>query len=289
MNPIDTTILYNQETELLILEALLPHINPVFIDVGAEKGAFSAWMAEHGMTGFAFEPLAHHVPSLQKLAAHASVQYFTYAIDAADGERDFYIATAEGGTALDYFHSLQELQNDKRVRHTRAVRVLCRSLGSLVHAGTLPAQVGVLKIDTEGNDLRVMQGMSPLKAQVLMAEYFTEGLYAGWTDASPEKLVAMAERLGYTHCIAVRRQANGMEGVTYQPVAFLPSEWGNLIFMENGIFTQSRPALSAVLAKAEQHTVSKIAELQSICTEREILIKQLHEACEKLRASKPRP
>jgi FkbM family methyltransferase len=283
------TILYNQETELLILEAILPHIDPTFIDVGAEKGAFSAWLADHGLAGFAFEPLDHHIPSLQQLAANASVKYFTYAIDAADSEREFHIATAEDGTALDYFHSLQELQNDKRVRHTRTVPVICRSLGSLVREGTLPAQVGVLKIDTEGNDLRVMQGMPPLKAQVLMAEYFTEGLYAGWTDASPGKLMAMAERLGYTHCIAIRRQANGVEWVTYQPLAFLPCEWGNLIFMESLIFTQSRTALSPMLAQAEQNVLSKIAELQSICTEREILIKQLHEACEKLRASEPHP
>ena len=277
--------MYNQETDLLILEAVLPHVERTFIDVGAEKGAFSAWLAAHGLTGFAFEPLEQHAPSLQKLAAHARVQNFAYAIDAADGEHDFHIATAEDGTALDFFHSLQELKNDKRVRHTRAVRVVCRSLGSLVREKVLPPQVGVLKIDTEGNDLRVMQGMPPLKAQVLMAEYFTEGLYAGWTDAAPVKLIAMAESLGYTHCIAVRRRINGVEWVTNQPLTFLPGDRGNLIFMGSSLFSQSCTALSAVLAKAEQNVLSKTTELQSICDERQTLIKQLHEACKQLQSA----
>ncbi|HXA14876.1 MAG TPA: FkbM family methyltransferase [Opitutaceae bacterium] len=281
--------MYNQETELLILEAVLPHVERTFIDVGAEKGAFSAWLAARGLAGFAFEPLEQHTPGLQKLAASASVQNFAYAIDAADGKRDFHLATAEDGTTLDYFHSLQALHDDKRVHHTRTVRVTCRSLGSLVREKALPAQVGILKIDTEGNDLRVMQGMPPLKAQVLMAEYFTEGLYAGWTDAAPGKLMAMADSLGYAHCLAVRRRINSLEWVTYQPLAFLPGEWGNLIFMESGVFVQSRAALSAVLAKAEQNVLSKMAGLQSICDERQALIKQLHEACEKLRTSEPRP
>jgi FkbM family methyltransferase len=277
--------MYNQETELMILEATLSHIEPTFIDVGAEKGAFCAWLATCGLTGFAFEPLEQHAPYLQKLAAQAVVRYFPYAIDATDGERDFHIATDEDGTTQDYFHSLQQLQGDKRVRHTRTVRVVCRSLGSLVGEGALPARIGLLKIDTEGNDLRVMQGLPPLKAQVLMAEYFTEGLYAGWIDAAPEKLMAMAGSLGYTHCIAVRRRVNGPEWVTYQPLAFLPGEWGNLIFIESGLFAKSSSVLSALLAKADQAVLFKIAELQSICDERQTLIKHLHEACEKLRAA----
>ncbi|MGA3007845.1 MAG: FkbM family methyltransferase [Opitutaceae bacterium] len=281
-------IIYNQETELLVLEAILPYVEPIFVDVGAEKGAFSEWLAARGMAGFAFEPLERHAPFLRGLAARTSVQYFTCAIDAADGERDFHIATDENGKTLDYFHSLQPLQDDKKVRHTQAVRVTCRSLGSLVREGTLPAQVGVLKIDTEGNDWRVMQGLGSLKARILMAEYFTEGIYAGWVDAAPEKLMAMAASLGYTHCIAVRRQIDSLERITYQPLAFLPGEWGNLIFMDSRVFTQGRSALAVLLARAEQKVSSKIEELQSICDERQALITQLHEACATLRASAPR-
>jgi FkbM family methyltransferase len=274
----------NQETELKVLEAVLPGIHPSFVDVGAEKGGFSRWLADHGLHGFAFEPLPQHAGTLQALAADKAVKFLAYAVDAEDGERDFHIAEDADGRPLDYFHSLQPLSGDRRVRHNRVIRVMCRSLGSLVRDGSLPPRVGLVKIDTEGNDLRVLQGLRPLQAQVIVAEYFTAGLYAGWLDADPGKLIGMAAELGYPHCIAVRRSAS-LEQVSYQPLAFQVEEWGNLIFIDDEVFRMARPLLSALVSSFEHAAAGKIRELQAICDEREALIKRLHSACEALRAS----
>ena len=123
--------------------------------------------------------------------------------------------------------------------------------------------------------------MGSFEAEVLVVEYFTEGIYAGWTDADPLKLISQAEALGYGHCIAIRRSLAGPEMVTYQPLTFLPSEWGNLIFLQQTSYAQLRAILAASTGQLEQSAMEKITELQQCCDERLALIKYLHAEAEK--------
>ena len=300
--------LLNQETELLILAAFLPNIEPTFVDVGAERGGFSHWMTQHRFTGFAIEPMAKHAAALRELALGGAVKFLPCAVDSEDGTRALHIATDVEGQPLDHFHSLERLADDTRVHHTQAVQVVCRSLASLRAEGSLPARIGLLKIDTEGNDLSVLRGMAPFEAEILMVEYFTTGLYAGWADADPLKLITQAESLGYAHCIAIRRTLSGLEIVTYQPLSFQPGEWGNLIFLREssyptlrtvlaGLFNEHRTA-SGMIAFADAAFVPneampttspefhaqpateplqrEITELRRVCKERLDLIEFLH-------------
>ena len=96
--------MHNQETDLRVLAALLPCIMPNFVDVGAERGAFSRWLIEHGMTGLAIEPMSKHAEALKELAAGGRLLYLSYGLDAANGVRDLHIATDEDGKPLDYYH-----------------------------------------------------------------------------------------------------------------------------------------------------------------------------------------
>lgn len=275
--------MHNQETELRALAALIPAIAPSFIDVGAEKGAFSRWLIGHGFTGIAIEPLVKHAESLKMLAAKGSLRFLNYGIDAEDGERDLHIATDEQGQPLDYFHSLQPLYRDNRVHHTLRERIICRSLGSLVREGVLPQQIGLLKIDTEGNDLRVIEGLGTLRAQILMVEYFTAGLYDGWADAAPEKLIRAAHSAGYVHCLAIRHLASGDEWISHQPLAFQKQEWGNLIFCQEKHFKIAEAALGSLTSDIEMTTLSNWQSLKQTCLERQALIERLHGECAILR------
>lgn len=239
-----------QDTEIDLLLTLLPHVHPSLIDVGAEQGAFARLLTERGMSAVLFEPLPKHQPALEALARTDRIRHFTYAIDQSDGKAEFHIACDERGRPLDYFHSLQRLDQDPRVRHTQTLAVTCRSLASLLAEGVVGPQPGILKIDTEGNDLRVLRGLGPMQPDVIVCEFFTAGVYNGWSDANPVGLIEEGQKLGYARWLAVRRRGEN-ELISLNPLRFTEKEWGNLIFMREPVFAAAWPALSAAIAARE--------------------------------------
>ena len=239
-----------QDTEIALLTALLPHVRPTLVDVGAEQGAFARFLIDHGMSAVLFEPLPKHQPALEALSRTGQARHFTYAIDQSDGEAEFHIACDEQGNPLNHFHSLQRLDNDRRVQHTKTLRVTCRSLSSLLAEGVVGPEPGILKIDTEGNDLRVLRGLGPIRADVILCEFFTQGIYNGWKEAEPARLIEEGRKLGYSHWLAIRRRGEN-ELISLNPLSFTEKEWGNLIFVREPVFSAAWPALSSVIADRE--------------------------------------
>lgn len=246
-----------QETEILLLTAIIPSVRQDFIDVGAEQGSFARFLASKGLRGVLFEPLPKHQSALGALAQDLNLKSYSFAIDGTDGEAEFHIACGENGEELDHFHSLQRLTQDARVQHQKSIRVRCRSLNSLYQEGIIGKDVGILKIDTEGNDLRVLQGLGPVRADVIVCEFFTAGIYSGWTDACPDKLIKEAKSLGYDDWIAVRRRS-GAELVSLNVESFTDKEWGNLIFFKKPIFSRVWAMVSPIIASADDKLFSKI-------------------------------
>lgn len=275
--------MHSQEIEFEIIKLLLPSLKRTFIDVGAEKGSFSQWLLNSGLSGFAIEPMPQHADYLKKLSAAGDLTFLPFAMDAENGQRDLHIATDANGAPLDYFHSLQPLKNDPNIHHTQTLKVECRSLGSLNHEGLIPDHVGILKIDTEGNDLRVLQGIEKVKADLLIVEYFTEGVYEGWSDANPNKLLEKAESLGYSHCIAARHLKTGICQVHYQPLSFSPGEWGNLIFLRENSYPNLRSVLGEKSELLEDLSTKKTVELQQCCDERLKVIETLEAERQRLK------
>ncbi len=192
-NPLESDNLYQQQTELELLTALIPHIEEkTFLDIGAEKGGFTGFMRNHGFSGHLFEPYPGHRKALETLVANSGNRFHPLAIDNEDRVGTMHIAVGEQGEELDYYHSLIQMQDDPRVHHKNKIEVECRSLASLLDAGVIDRRVGIIKTDTEGNDLNVILGMGEVSAAILMCEYFTEGVYSGWHDAHPEKLIEAA-------------------------------------------------------------------------------------------------
>jgi FkbM family methyltransferase len=250
----------SQETEGRLLEIVRPFVHPTFVDVGAEKGGFSRLLASQGLRGVCLEPLPKHSASLEALATELSVIYLPFAADAEDGCASFHVACNEHGEPLDYFHSLQPLLGDSRVHHQQKIEVKCRSLGSLHAEGIIDVTPGIVKIDTEGNDLRVLRGLGPVRPEVLMCEFFTPGVYAGWEEAAPDGLIKLARELGYEWWLAVRRKGT-VEVVTLCPTAFGREEWGNLIFISAPVFESAREALGRLMLEAEHQTFAHLKSL----------------------------
>lgn len=273
-NPPDTQ-LYAQETEFTILGSLLPVLRSrTFLDIGAEKGSFGKFLLERNYTGSLFEPLPDHQPALEVLAARTGAKFFPIAVDREDRIAQFHIATDEKGQNVDYYHSLRKISHDERVRHTKTIEVQCRSLASLAAAGEIPKEVGILKTDTEGNDLAVMQGIGTVQAEVLICEFFTEGLYAGWEEAHPRGLIARAEQMGFSQYLAIKRW-EGQELVSQKPAVFLPRQWGNLIFMRLHIFRDAQDSLQKIVAASEQRLFEAVASNARAAAEKEAVIGRL--------------
>jgi FkbM family methyltransferase len=296
--------LYAQESEFKILSTLLPYIkNKTFIDVGAEKGSFAKQLMDFGFTGTLFEPCPKHHQDLIRLTENTGSVFFNFAIDQKDREASLHIAIDESGEPMDYYHSLHYLSDDPRVNHQKEIPVVCRSLGSLLHEGIIRKDTGILKIDTEGNDLQVIQGMAGVLPQVLICEFFTQGLYAGWSAAEPEGLIAEVKNtLGYDHYLAVKRLEN-FELISFGPAVFLEKQWGNLIFINNELYRLAFKELQQAVISSERHIfemagkmdaqyraaenetrkqlTEKIDALYRVCDERLELIRFLTEEAEK--------
>ncbi len=272
------TDFYAQETEFTILDSLLPVLRSrTFLDIGAEKGSFAKFLVERGFTGALFEPFPGHQQELAALAARTGSKFFPYAVDRTDRSAQFHIACDAAGREVDYYHSLHRIAQDDRVNHQRVIDVQCRSLASLAAAGDIPAEIGVLKTDTEGNDLAVMQGLGPVQAEVLICEFFTEGLYAGWEEAHPRGLIARAEQLGFSQYLAIKRW-EGQELVSLKPAVFLPRQWGNLIFMRLKVFREAQEALQKIVAVSEQRLLEAVvAQTRAAEAKEEVIQKLLRE------------
>ncbi|MSU70584.1 MAG: FkbM family methyltransferase [Opitutaceae bacterium] len=270
-----TNHLYAQETEFAILASLLPVLRRrTFLDIGAEKGSFATFLLDRGFTGTLFEPFPGHHQDLAALAKKTGAKFFPYAVDRADRTAQFHIACDEQGREIDYYHSLHKIARDDRVRHQRVIDVQCRSLASLAAAGEIPADIGILKTDTEGNDLAVMQGLGPVQAEVLTCEFFTEGLYTGWDEAHPRGLIARAEQLGFSQYLAIKRW-EGQEIVSMKPAVFQPRQWGNLVFLRLKLFRDAAESLQKIVAASERRLLEAVVTQTRAAEEKEAVIQKL--------------
>jgi FkbM family methyltransferase len=231
--------LHGQDTDLWIIGVLFPHLTTrSFIDVGAEKGGFAKALFRMGFErGVLCEPLPAHVQELGRRFAAPHAAILPYAIDREDRTASLHVACDAAGNDLDYFHSLNRVPDHDYFRHGRHLDVRCRSLESLLASGEVDADIGLLKIDTEGNDLRVLQGLGRLRPELIMCEFVPPAVYPHWPLSFAENLLAEAGRLGYRHVVAIQR-THGVAGewVRIDPAGFTANDWGNLVLVREDVF-----------------------------------------------------
>jgi FkbM family methyltransferase len=257
--------LLGQDLDMGLVRTIAPFLaSRTFVDVGAERGSVASALIALGLRGVLFEPLPRHFATLSRLTAQGGATAHPWAIDERDGERDLHVATNAAGDELDYFHSLQRVDNETRFRHSRKLRVTCRSISSLALEGIVPDPLGVLKTDTEGNDLAVLKGMGSLRPELAICEFFTEELYHGWGDARPELAIELMASLGYRRVVAVKR-LDELEYCAASPMGFLPRQWGNLFFFSDSLYDAAESAIARFLGEAEARF---IGAMQSIAADR---------------------
>jgi FkbM family methyltransferase len=241
--------LYGQDSDLQLVAFLRPHLTgQFFIDIGAERGSFAAALLNLGLEGACFDPLPAHYKHLQTRFAGAPLRIFPLAVDASDHAAEFHVATGADGQDLDYFHSLNPIGKHDFFQHTKVIPVECRSLASLVEQGELPEGIGVLKVDTEGNDLRVLQGLGEVRPEVVICEFVPPVVYPQWELAFAANLVPAAAALGYANFVAVRRvHGTPGESLDLNPTDLGANDWGNLVFFRADFWAKVEAPLKEFL------------------------------------------
>jgi FkbM family methyltransferase len=242
-------ILYDQGTEIDLLIQMLKQIgNKVVVDVGAEKGTVVHALLRAGAEAvYAFEPFPPSVEALRTaFAATPSVHVFELALGADDGSDVLQIVQDKTGDHADAYHSLVPFDETPTLRIDSTLPVQRRSLGSLVAAGELPEHVGILKVDTERNDLAVLRGMGSLQSDVVMLEYWDDLTETVGPKAySVSEVADLMRDRGYTNYVVVKRHEQ-FETLVFNDDRTVPGDWGNLIFVHDAAF----PGLSALIYRA---------------------------------------
>ncbi len=143
-----------------LVDTLTP--DTCFVDVGAHIGYFSSLAAVHiGLEGsgqvFAFEPSPHLLPLLRKNlfvnGATCPWEVHPFAIGENDGETAFYATIDRSAHGSLHPESKAALASE----HT----VPCRKLDSAVPVD-LHERIDIIKIDVEGHEYEVLQGMQQI-------------------------------------------------------------------------------------------------------------------------------
>jgi FkbM family methyltransferase len=288
--------LYHQDFDLALLLRLYERLsNRRVIDVGAERGAFAAAFVGAGCPElYAIEPLPRHAQHLRERFAAAPVRVLECAVGARDETAILHLADDPAGREYDYHHSLVPMPDTPEVRWHRALPVRCRMLGSLVQEGALPAEVGVLKIDTEGNDLPVLQGLGALTSAVVVVEHWD-----GCPNAGPCPYPASALRdallpRGYGNFAFLKRH-DEFQVVQVNDCRTRAGDWGNLVFVHDSAFAAVAPVIHEACSDAQARLVDQALEFRRQCTARMAVIDRLQAECdarhaviERLRTESPR-
>jgi FkbM family methyltransferase len=182
-------------SELIQLLSALVAAGDSVIDVGAQLGYISSHLARLvGPTGrvHSFEPDPNALARLHASTAanrQGWIKIFPFAVGRGASEIDFYVSPTIGwSTALEETH---------RTDLTR-IKVRCTALDELAAAGEIRRPVSLVKIDVEGYECAVLEGMQWLLSEdqpFVLSEVNPALLHAD--DQTPAELLEWPRRLGY--------------------------------------------------------------------------------------------
>lgn len=195
----------------------------LLLDVGAYHGDFAATYLSVPESGFdraiLFEPNPANFTFLQQqFASQPAFQVERLACDTAEGDRTFFCS---GET---YTGSL--LRYD-RVTTAPVVEMAVHSvrLDDFLRTKNLLDQVGLLKIDTQGNELRVLQG-APDMLRTSRPWIVCELLYLPrfQSQAQPHEIAHYLSQQGYTMAAQLNEHYTQNGWLAWSDACFVPVE-----------------------------------------------------------------
>lgn len=249
------------------------------VDVGAERGSFIQLAHDAGAKRIiGFEPLPRHFQYLIKRYDKVDqVKIYPLAISSQSGVAQLHIATDLEGNELDFHHTLSDLGDSATViRSTHSLAVETSSLSDLVDQDIIPTDIHFLKIDTDGHDLSVLNGLGNLRPRVIMAEYWDS--LPETSGNNPYQLTGLAGwsvAHGYTRMIVVRRHGR-IELVELDTPWTLPGDWGNVFFIRQDFeFSIILDELNCLSKDSYAQLCGYISSLVKECEAKEAVLRHL--------------
>jgi FkbM family methyltransferase len=223
------------------------------------RGTFVGALLQAGASAvYAFEPFPASVDALR--AAYADdpkVTIFDLAVGFQDGEVSLHVVEDKTGRLADAYHSLVPFDETPTLKIVGRKPVTCRSLDSLVADGSIPSKVGILKIDTERNDLAVLQGMGQLTSSVVVLEYWNDlPETVGPSPYQVSDVVDLMVERGYSTFVTVKRH-DQFETLAVNDACTRPCDWGNLLFFHDAVLPRLAPTIYATVAAAQNRLVDR--------------------------------
>lgn len=271
--------LYQQDTEIEILKKVIQNLdNKIVIDVGAAKGDFFEFYLSAGSEKiYAFEPYPKNFAGLKKkFQKDTRIQCFPYALGDIEGEKEFHIAVDPASEEeYEYHHTLVDFEDTETVKWEKKITVECKTLGGLVQSGTIPKNVGILKIDTEGYDYFVIKGIGDLDSDVIMVEF--------WDDDHPllqaqpwalDELVRNLALRGYSNFVMIKRN-DEFEFYLLNSADSQKGDWGNIIFFHDRVFKSVAPEIYPVFSQMQTELFNQAQLFKSAANERIKIIQEM--------------
>lgn len=243
-----------QEIEYQISAKLIQTIDAqLVVDVGVERGSFIELARAAGAKRIiGFEPLPRHQEFLRQQYSKIGdvVEILPYAISDSSGFASLHVATDAFGNELDYHHTLSDLGDSNAVKRSqKEIPVQTFSLKELCLRGVLPFEIDLLKIDTDGHDLNVLNGLVDLRPKIVMAEYWDDlPESSGRNSYFLSDLVDWAKSKGYERHYVIRRNSN-FQSLELNSAWSVPGDWGNVIFLRNDVLLNGNQIFFDSIAK----------------------------------------
>jgi FkbM family methyltransferase len=256
---VETSEYASTNPELGLMSFLYSHLpGRCAVDIGAHIGEVSNCLLKTGYEVYAFEPYPPSYTRLsERLKEYPAFHPFNLALGAVEGELPLHLVTDLSNDHRYHdptvFHSLARHSMPDGLSFHETIEVPVRRLSDLHRSGILPADVSLVKIDTEGYDLEVIRGMDDHRYPVVCVEFWDiripfarEGLLY-----TVESIVREMGRRSYPWYIVLYRVWGENQTAFFcnhdQPV---PRSWGNLFFFrDHDTFQQAQQWCAAVLPR----------------------------------------
>jgi FkbM family methyltransferase len=228
------------------------------LDIGASHGSASEPLLQAGYEVYAFEPQPEVYEKLVgRLGNRDGFHAFPFALGSQETEMPLHLAAdlSAGKTYGDAsgYGSLTKHSMPADLPFTSARTVMVKTLAGLHNAGTLPQNIGLVKIDTEGYDLEVVRGMGERRYPVVAAEFWDSEIPFGGSGQlyTLKSMVGEMRSCGYLwHIVLYRIWGQNQSGFYCNHDQSIPKTWGNVVFFRDyGIFAQAQSWCSAVLPR----------------------------------------
>jgi FkbM family methyltransferase len=251
-NEAQAYLLMNPEVALLrYIRSFLECRN--VLDIGANTGDVSKHLLEAGYRVYAFEPNPKTYERLQKRFAHnKEFRCHDIAIGNVDSTQKLFLVAElhTNGMAVDkdlsVYASLVQHSLPENLRFEESVAVPVRRLSTIHRDELIPAEIAIVKVDTEGNDLAVIDGMGENTYAIVVTEFWDAKHFfsSGKFGLLHEAVQAMRERNYFWH-IVFYRVFDGVASTEPRFYCNIPDSvegsWGNCVFFKSfALFEQAR-------------------------------------------------